>query len=190
MLDKSIPYYNLVMRRKTGEHLPQVALAEGYSFVPFTLGDEMDWAEIEASVGEFDSVSEALEYFQEEYLAYPKEVARRTIFVQSSDFKKVGTATCWWNYTDERRDPTMEWIAVMPEYQDKGLGKAIVFEGMRRMLMIEGDRDVFLHTQTWSYRAIGIYLQAGFEFIRTGSFGGHQNEYEEALPYLELKMKR
>lgn len=189
MLDKSIPYYNIVMQRKPGKPIPNFALPEDYSFVPFTGGSETAWAEIEASVGEFDSVSEALEYFQQEYLSYPNEVERRTIFVQTSNFKKVATVTSWWNYTEERRDPSLQWIAVMPEYQGIGLGKAAVFEGMKKMLMIEGDREIFLHTQTWSYRAIGIYLQAGFEFMRTCSFGGYGNDFDMALPYLEEKMK-
>ena len=189
MLDKSIPYLNIVMQRKAGTPIPQCALPEGYAFVPFTRGTETDWAEIEASVGEFDSVPEAIAYFQKDYLSYPGEVERRTIFIQTSDGKKVGTATSWWNYTDIRRDLALEWIAVKPEYQGEGLGKAVVIEAMRRMLLIEGDRDIFLHTQTWSYRAVGIYLQAGFDFVKTGSFSRYDNDFDKALPYLEKKLK-
>lgn len=189
MLDKSIPYLNLPMLRKSGTPIPQYVLPAGCTFVPYTAGLESDWSEIETSVGEFDSISEALEYFQKNYLSYPGEVERRTIFIQTLDGKKVGTITSWWNYTGERRDPTLEWVAVKPEYQGMGLGKAIVFEGMRRMLQIEGDRDIFLHTQTWSYRAIGIYLHAGFEFMKTGSFSRYENDFAKALPYLEEKMK-
>jgi RimJ/RimL family protein N-acetyltransferase len=189
MLDKSIPYLNIPMQRKSGTPIPQYVLSEGYSYVPFTASSEMDWAKIETSVGEFDSISEALDFFNENYLSYPGEVERRTIFIQTNEGEKVGTATIWWNYTGERRDPTLEWIAVKPEHQGIGLGKAIVFEGMRKMLQIEGDRDIFLHTQTWSYRAIGIYLQAGFEFMKTGSFSRYENDFDKAIPYLEEKMK-
>jgi ribosomal protein S18 acetylase RimI-like enzyme len=189
MLDKSIPYYNLIMKREAGQCIPQINLPEGYSFTQFTAGSELDWAEIEASVGEFDSVTDALEYFRKEYLSYPKEVERRTIFIQTNDFKKVATVTSWWNYTGERRDATLEWVAVMPEYQGLGLGKAIVFEGVRKMLAIEGERAIFLHTQTWSYRAIGIYLQAGFDFMMTHSFGGYENDYDTALPYIKEKVR-
>jgi ribosomal protein S18 acetylase RimI-like enzyme len=189
MLDKSIPYLNIVMKRKAGTLVPQCVLPEGYSFVPFTPDSEADWAEIETSVGEFDSTAEALEYFQKNYLTYPGEVERRTIFIQTHDGKNIGTVTSWWNYTEIRRDPTLEWVAVKPEYQGLGLGKAIVFEGIRRMLLIEGERDIFLHTQTWSYRAIGIYIQAGFEFIKTGSFSNYDNDYEKAISYIREKLK-
>lgn len=188
MLDKSIPYYNLIMKRKAGSPIPSGVLPEGYRFVPYTAGLEADWAAIETSVGEFDSVQEALEYFQKGYLSYPKEAERRTIFVQSEDGKLVATATAWWNYTGERRDPALEWIATLPEYQGLGIGKAIVFEAMKKMLTIEGDRDIYLHTQTWSYQAIGIYLQAGFEFMKEGAFNHYENDYDKALPYLKEKM--
>jgi ribosomal protein S18 acetylase RimI-like enzyme len=189
MLDKSIPYFNLLMQRKSEKPLPHFTLPDGYSFVPFTAGDEADWAEIETSVGEFDSVSEALDYFQKEYLSYPNEAQRRTVFIQTSDNKKIATVTSWWNYTGERRDPALHWVAVKPEYQNIGLGKAVVFEGIRKMLLIEGNRDIFLHTQTWSYRAIGIYLESGFEFLINNSFGGYENDFEKAVPYLKEKIK-
>ena len=68
-----------------------------------------------------------------------------------------------------------------PEYQGLGLGKAIVFEGMRRLIEIEGDRDVYLHTQTWSYKAINIYREAGFKITKEKGLGGYENnDYEKA----------
>jgi len=188
MLDKSIPYLNIVMQRKAETPIPKVVLPQGYSFVPFSSGDEVEWAEIETSVGEFDSVAEALDYFCVNYLSFPGEVERRTIFIQTAEGKKIGTVTSWWNYTSIRRDLALEWVAVKPEYQGLGLGKAVVFEGLRRMVEIEGDRAIFLHTQTWSYQAVPIYLQAGFEFMKTGTFSNYENDYEDAIPYLEEKL--
>lgn len=191
MLDKSIPYHRVIMQRKAGIPIPEPTLPAGFSFVTFTAGgDEKEWAEIEASVGEFPRAVDALDYFQKHYLPYLPELERRTIFVQREDGEKVATLTNWWAYTGERRDPWLHWIAVKPGCQGLGLGKAIVFEGMRRLLRIEGDRDVFLPTQTWSYKAIGIYQQAGFTFDAEPGAGGFTNEYELAMPILEAKLKR
>lgn len=189
MLDKSIPYFNIIMKRKADTPVPSIDLPSGYSFVSFSVDCQCAWAEIETSVGEFDSTDEALEYFNENYLSYPNEVERRTFFIQNSEGEKIATATAWWNYTGERRDLALEWIAVMPAYQGIGLGKAVVFEALKRMLQIEGDRDIFLHTQTWSYRAIGIYLQAGFEFVTEGAFSTYSNDYYKALPLLKEVLK-
>jgi hypothetical protein len=58
------------------------------------------------------------------------------------------------------------------------------------MLRIEGDRDFFLHTQTWSYKAINIYLQAGYEFVKEEAFAGYTNDYEKAMEILKDKIHR
>lgn len=190
MLDKSIPFHRVIMQRKANTEIPEPNLPAGFSFVDFTAGDEKDWAEIETSVGEFERSVDALVCFQKNYLTYLPEVERRTVFVQNKDGSKVATLTNWWLYTGERRDPWIHWVAVRPEYQGLGLGKAIVFEGMRRMLRMEGDRDVFLCTQTWSYKAIGIYIKAGFQFNKDQFIGGLTNEYEMAMPILNEKLKK
>ncbi len=190
MLDKTIPYFNIIMRRAAKKPLPHISLPSGYSYIYYKRGFEKDWSEIMASVGEFDSAQIALDYFNENYLINPDEVNRRTLFIQTAENEKVATVTSWWHYTGVKRTPTLEWIAVKPEFQGLSLGKSIVFQGLRRTLEIEGDREIYLHTQTWSYRAIGIYLLAGFEFVKKDTFGNYINEFDRALPYLEYKMAR
>lgn len=189
MLDKTIPYYRVIMQRKAGTPVPGASLPEGFDFVSFAAGDEEHWAKIETSVGEFEEVGEALNYFKKDFLPYTSELERRTIFVENKHSEKIATLTNWWGYTGKRRDPWMHWIAVKPQYQGLGLGKSIFFEGVRRMIEIEGDRDFFLPTQTWSYKAIGVYLKAGFDYFPERHAGGYENEYEKALPILKQKIE-
>ncbi len=186
MLDKSVPYVDVLMHRKSNTPLPPVVLPEGYSFVPFQAGDEKAWAQIETSVLEFDSEIDALLYFQKTYLPYLAELERRCIFIQSDAGEKVATATAWWNYTGNRRDPWVHWVAVKPHYQGKGLGKAIVAEIVRRMVEMEGDRDFYLHTQTWSHKAIKIYQKAGFAITSEKNLYKYSNQdYEKAVAILK-----
>jgi hypothetical protein len=42
--------------------------------------------------------------------------------------------------------------------------------------------------QTWSWKAIGIYFEAGYAAVRSDVFDSHSNEYALALPILESKM--
>ncbi len=184
VLDKTLPYYNVIMKRRPG--LPMVAwpLPVGFSWAGFAPGQAIDWGYIEASVGEFATTKEAVEYFQRTYLPKVEELPERVVFVRAENGEAVGTVTSWWNDTGTRRDPSLHWLAVVPEYQSLGLGKALVSECLRRLALLEGDRDVFLHTQTWSYRAIAIYLNAGFEFVEDESFGNYPNDYELAISVL------
>jgi len=64
-------------------------------------------------------------------------------------------------------------------------------EGMKRLLQIEGDRDVYLHTQTWSYKAINIYQKSGFYITTEKGLAGYSNEdYENALLILKDYLRR
>jgi ribosomal protein S18 acetylase RimI-like enzyme len=186
MLDKSISYAEIIMKRKKGKPLPDCPLTAPFRFVLFKDGDEADWAEIETSVGEFDKAADALTYFQKRFLCYREELVRRCIFIENAAGEKIATCNAWWEYTGERRDPWLHWIAVKPGYQGQGLGKAVTAEGIRRMIAIEGDRDMYLSTQTWSYKAVNIYRKLGFAFTREKGLGGHEkNEYDKAMKILK-----
>ncbi|HHV98971.1 MAG TPA: GNAT family N-acetyltransferase [Clostridiaceae bacterium] len=190
MLDKSIQFYRVLMKRDKGTPLVESRLPDSFAFSLFKSGDEKDWAEIETSVGEFDRAVDALVYFQKNYLPYLSELERRCIFIEDDKGKKIGTLTIWWNYTGVRRDPWIHWVAVRPEYQGLGLGKALVFEGLRRLIEIEGDRDVYLATQTWSYKAINIYIKSGFKITdERGLAGFENNEYDKAIELLKNYIK-
>jgi RimJ/RimL family protein N-acetyltransferase len=188
MLDKSVPYFDLAMHRRAGTPLPSALLPPGYSLVAFQPGDEAAWATIETAVLEFSSETKARQYFCEQYLGCIEEARRRVFFVRTPEGDKVGTTTVWWTYTGKQRVVELHWVGLKPEYQGKGIGKAMVALAMQECLEIEGEVDVDLHTQTWSYLAIGIYLQVGFKLMPEGSYGRHKNSYHAALPVLRSKM--
>ena len=190
MLDKSIPYKHILMKRPKGTSLKNYDLPVGFSFCKYKEGNERQWAEIEASVAEFDDTPSALNYYNEEFLPHVEELKRRQVFIQEATGRMAATITAWWKITGERRDAVIHWVAVRPEYQGRGLGKALVAEGIKQMQLYEGDVDIYLHTQTWSYKAINIYLDAGFEIFTHESFGGYKNEYDEAMEILGDRIKR
>ncbi|MHB9034445.1 MAG: GNAT family N-acetyltransferase [Anaerolineae bacterium] len=182
MLDRSVPYFRIILKRQPGAPLPSCEVPAGYRIVHYQAGDERAWAEIETSVTEFEKAADALAYFTRTYLPFEKELERRTLFIETEAGYKVGTFTAWWNYTGVRRYPFMHWVAVRPEYQGLGLGKAIIGEGVRLMAAIEGDVTMYIPTQTWSHKAIRLYRWAGFEF-ETGepAPGGWENHTKEGI---------
>ena len=186
MLDKSVPYFDILMHRKKGVSVPVYDLPDGYKFCLFKSGDEQSWAEIETSVLEFDTESDALKYFQETYLPFLAELESRCLFIENDSGKKIATSTAWWNFTDDRRDPWLHWVAVKPEYQGLGLGKAIISKITQMMIEIEGDRDFYLHTQTWSHKAVRIYEKIGYEITSEKNLYKYTNEnYKKAMAVLE-----
>ena len=185
MLDKSVPHINIIMHRKAGAPFPEISMPEGFRAVLYTAGAERDWAAIETSVLEFGKESDALAYFQKEFLSYPGETERRCLFLETENGEKVATASMWWKYSGKRRDPWLHWVAVKPAYQGRGLGKAVVSAAMSLLLEIEGDRNCYLHTQTWSHRAVGVYEQMGFAVTDEQNLSNYGNEsFNEAVRLL------
>lgn len=163
MLDKSVPYAGLYMRRKAGTPAPLYDLPGGYGFQTFRAGDEGNWASIETSVLEFDGEFSALMYFNEKFMPFSGELSRRCLFIENERGEKVATATAWWDEIETRRYPWLHWVAVKPRFQGIGLGKALVSKVTELMIELEGDMDFYLHTQTWSYKAIGVYKAHGYQ---------------------------
>lgn len=189
MLDKSIPHKNILMKRPKGTPIPEFELPPGFSFHHYEPGNEADWCRIETSVGEFENEEKAWEYFKGEFAPYPEELKRRMIFVRDASGELIATSSAWWNDKGDRRVPILHWVAVAPSAQGKGIGKAVVTEGIKRMVALEGDADMYLSTQTWSYKAINIYRRAGFEFLKHETYGVYKNEYEEAIKIIAEKLR-
>ena len=187
MLDKSVPFYNILMARPAGLQIPHYELPEGYSFKMYEEGDEVDWALIERSVDEYDSSAKALIKYQTYFMPLLREAKRRTVFIVNPDGEKVGTATIWWEYSGKRRDPWVHYVAIKPSEQGKGLAKPLFSKILEIAKEIEGDCVLRLHTQTWSHIAVRMYMK-DFDFEITeeqGLFKYENNQFNEARALLE-----
>ena len=70
MLDKTIPFYRIIMR--CDRVLPmEIKLPQGYSIRTYQPGDEDAWAALECAIGDFATREEALALFSQRYLADP-----------------------------------------------------------------------------------------------------------------------
>ena len=185
MLDKSVPYVDVLMHRKKGTPIVNIELPNEFKFSLFHSGDEKAWAKIETSVLEFPDELDALMYFQKNYLPFISELEKRCLFIENSEGEKIATSTAWWCYSGIRRDPWLHWVSVKPQYQGLGLGKAIVSKITQMMIDIEGDRDFYLHTQTWSHKAVKIYELFGYSVTSEKNLFTYTNEsYERAIAIL------
>ena len=178
MLDKSIPYVSFLMLRKKGSATPDYNLPDGFKFSLYKPGDEQAWEEIETSVLEFDNEESALKYFKGEFGPYINDLQRRCVFIENAQGEKIATSTAW-HCCPDRHIPRLHWVAVKPQYQGLGLGKAIVAETTRLMIELDGDTDFFLGTQTWSHRAVKIYEKFGYAISSEAQICGDKNENHE-----------
>lgn len=196
MLDKSIPYKNIIMRRPaerleptreaslSGGVLPEPSLPEGFAFKFYGPGDAEHWAELETSVLEFDSVQAAEKYFGQDFLPHEEALKSRMVFVVNDHGKYVATATAWWNDFEGWHQAALHWVSVRPEFQGLGLGGAVVMKAVSLFKQCEPGLDVYLHTQTWSHKAVRLYTKLGFHICKTDTLGNQHNDYSEAMEIL------
>lgn len=189
MLDRQLPYAEVWMTRPLEEKLPVYPLNEEYRFEKYQPGSEKDWAIIETAVGEFDSVDEALMYFNKAFAPYPEELKKRMFFVTNEQNERVATCTAW-RKLREKEYPLFHWLAVKPEHQGKGIARSLTIEVIRcfQQLMTQG--PIYLHTQTWSHPAIKLYQSLGFACIPENFDGSANPDYQKVLDILSSQIKK
>ncbi len=165
MLDKSVECVDILMKRPKGTPIRHCELPEGFRYVFYKPGDELNWCAMHISTLGLNEIGKGLRNFKKEFLSSPDmRPENRMLFIEAPNGEKIGTGTAWKQESEGGRiDPWLRSIALKPKYQGIGLGKAIVSRVMELMLELDGDHDYYLHTQTWSHVAARIYLKTGFE---------------------------
>lgn len=180
MLDRSIPFYNLILRCDRYPFRP-VALPPGCAIVPYEKGLERDWARMECAIGDFETPKEAEGYFLEKYAA--GSAPEKLLFLKSERGQTVGACICWEDLRQGKAVHSLHWLVVDEAYQGRGLGRALCTEAMDRFYL-SGGGPVYIHTQPWSWKAILLYTSLGFQLQKTDAFAAYANQYDEAMEAL------
>ena len=183
MIDRSIPYYNLILKCTKICTTP-VSLPEGYSFKMYDVGDEKYWAKLEYEIGDFSSVEEAEMYFKTNYYNQFDELKKRCVFVVDACGNVVGSCIAWHDLKDNDTVASLHWLVVSPEHQGKYIGLALC----QKILEIFNEHrevPVYIHTQPWSYKAILLYIKLGFKIQKTETFSHYENQYKKVIKTLE-----
>ncbi len=159
----------IVMVRDNLDCIPQYALPEGYSIRTFVAGEGEVWAGIGHAAGNFQSYADARERFDKEFSEPADDMESRCFFVvENKSNRAIGTAMAWYDadFDDGSGQPParpygrVHWVAIVPEFQGKGLAKPMMTAVLNR-LAESHDRAV-LGTQTFRKTAVRLYLNFGF----------------------------
>lgn len=118
------------------------------------------WLDIHSATGVYDPVAPDL--FDHEFGEQHEDLALRQLYATTPDGRAVGTATAW--FPEPGRDPRLgrvHWVAVVPEYQRRGIGRWLTGEVVRLLGQLDYER-VYLSTADSNDAAIGLYLSLGF----------------------------
>ncbi len=160
--DERICYYELLLEGDITQ-VPHYELPEGYRFVSYKDNDRDAWIGIEMSAKEFDNYEQGLEAWNRYYGAKLQELPDRMFFIETSEGKKVATATAFYDIhgRDTSHDGWLHWVAVKREYQGKGLSKPLITYVLRVMNGL-GHGRAKIPTQTNTWLACKVYMDLGF----------------------------
>lgn len=153
------------MIRHNVEGIPQHALPPGYRIRTFGSGDRQTWIDVCFESGLFDTSEKAAEQFDKEFAGREDEMRERCFFVvDESTGLTVGTTTAWYdlNWQDSGLDyGRIHWVGVRRDYQGRKLARPMLTHAMN--FIASRYSRARLATNTGCVRAIGIYLDFGFE---------------------------
>ena len=183
MVDRSIPYYNLILKCNKICTTPAL-LPEGYSFKMYTEGDEKYWANLEYEIGDFSSVEEAEIYFKTNYCNQIDELKKCCVFVVNACGDVIGSCIAWHDMKGNDIVASLHWLVVSPEHQGKHIGLALCQKVMN-IFKGHNETPIYIHTQPWSYKAILLYIKLGFKIQKTDTFSHYENQYKKAIKTLK-----
>lgn len=180
MLDKSLPFFSVIMTKDDMEHYPRFELSDEFYITGYQKGFEKDWAEIEVEQLQINSVKEAEEVFWNEFGSHPEWLEERCLFVVEKSTGRVAAMTAIWEggvFGEPHK--IVHWVATREEYQGRGIIKALLTRILDMYHELGGCGFMYLITQTWSYKAINIYKKFGFEPYIGNAPAGMENYDKE-----------
>jgi GNAT superfamily N-acetyltransferase len=150
----------VLMWRKDLENIPGFSLPVGFSCRWYQQGDEVHWRRIDRSAhGETEATPDL---FSRDFGSHRALLAQRQCYLLTEDCEPIGTATAWFDdHFQGARFGRVHYVAIVREYQRRGLSKPLMTAVCNRLRELGHDR-AYLATSTAWPRAINLYLRFGF----------------------------
>lgn len=149
------------MLRPDLRDLPKGPLPDGFRLRPLRGPEEGRlWEQVvRAAETEFE-VADGL--FAEQYGHDLAGTRERVFFLEAPDGTAVGTISAWYQRAFKGGEwGRIHWVAVVPEFQGRGLGRGMLAFALRELARHGHDR-AYLSTSTARLPALSLYLRFGF----------------------------
>lgn len=161
-LDKTIPYYPVLMEYKGKAENLNYHLAAGYRVIFFHEKYIEDWVHLHVALGQLNSFAEGMAYFKDTFLTQPEKMKKQMLLVVDAQGNLAGTSAVWEGEHFGEKRMRVHWVGVDERHQRKGIAKALLVETIRLYMAMHEAQPLYLTTQTNSYVAIAMYLRLGF----------------------------
>lgn len=153
--------YDVVMHRPHLNALPSIPTIAPFRLRWYRPGDEAHWLRIHEEADQYNTFPP--EVFEQQFGWNKHVLLERQCYLTLADGHPIGTASAWFPAPED--DPAwgrIHWVAISPDYQGRGLSKAllsVICHRLQRLLY----QAAYLHTSTARVAAINLYRSFGFE---------------------------
>ncbi len=150
----------LTMVRPDLLHIPQFRVPAPFALHWYRPGDEAAWKQIHDEADPFNTFTDTSH--ARCFGTDTEALMQRQCFLCDESGRPAGTASAWYGVAPfSRRWGRVHWVAVMPPFQGRGLGQALLAAVCERLREL-GHERAYLNTDTRRAAAISLYLKFGF----------------------------
>lgn len=160
------PWSKVWLRRSAGTPVAAAPLPSGFRIRPLAGAAEVEaYAALQRQAFESDSMTAA---WRARTLHRPEYLPNLDLVIEAPDGRLAAFCVTW--YSDHGFDGQpagqVEPMGVHAEFRGLGLGRAILYEGLRR-LQAHGAENLYVETDNYRGAAFALYRSAGFEVLHT-----------------------
>jgi len=161
----SVKNIEFCMVRTDLQGIPQFRLPEGFRMRTYHPGDENTWVKIQQISDDYNDVD--LAEFYRTYGSNLNALEDLCFFVDTEEGETIGTSTAWFQKDFLGRPwGRVHWVAIVPDYQGRGLSKPLLTQTMNRLA--DAHNKCYLVTSCLRIPAIHVYLKFGFRpFVKS-----------------------
>ena len=131
-----------------------------YRLRAFDSEDVSAWTAIQAAADRYNVITDRL--FETAFGSDPSLHRSRIIMACDEQGTPVGTAAAWFGDGEKRAAGRVHWVAVVPQHQGRGLGRALVCHVVNRLVQL-GHTEAYLTTSAARLAALHLYDACGFQ---------------------------
>lgn len=160
---------------------PDYSLPSPFIIRPYAPGDMATWIEVQTAAERYLDIN--AEMYIENFGRDDDILADRQYFLTDQHGTAIGTASAWFD-DDYHGEPygRVHWVAIVPEYQGRGLAKPLLSTICDRLIEL-GHTRATLATSTARVPAINLYLHFGF--LPRISKPEERDRWEQLCPHLK-----
>ena len=147
---------------RTIETAPRAsALPHGFSIGPVTTAQDVE-QRVFVEMNSFASIGLTADAWRSVADRLPNYRRELDLLAIAPDGEGASACTCW--YDEESRCGEFEAVGTAMAHQRRGIGKAVITEGLRRLHAL-GATHAIVYTTIGNTPAIALYRSCGFEFV-------------------------